>query len=136
MGEVWGMNSLPSPDNITTLAENEVFVFGSNRAGRHGKGAAKTALKWGARYGQGEGLMGQTYGISTKDANLNVLSLREIGMNVDRFIHFASVHSELIFLVTAIGTGLAGLKTTDIAPMFRDSPYNVRLPKSFLEVLR
>lgn len=129
------MNPNPAPDHITQLADNEVFVFGSNRGGRHGKGAAKTALKWGAVYGQGEGLMGQTYGISTKDANLNVLSLREIQINVDRFVRVARAYRELTFLVTAIGTGLAKLKTSDIAPMFKDAPDNVRLPKSFLEVL-
>lgn len=129
------MNPIPSPDHITHLAPNECFVFGSNRGGRHGKGAAKQALKWGARLGQGEGLMGQTYGISTKDANLNVLSLREIEINVARFVRFAAAHPEFTFLVTAIGTGLAKLKTTDIAPMFRDAPDNVRLPKSFIAVL-
>ena len=75
------MNTMPSPDHITRLAFNEVFVFGSNRAGRHGKGAAKTALKWGARMGQGEGLMGHTYGLCTKDANIQTLSLREIQIN-------------------------------------------------------
>lgn len=126
---------LPSPDLITSLASNEVFVFGSNRSGRHGKGAAKTALKWGARMGQGEGLMGQTYGLSTKDANIQTLPLRAIQINVDRFIRFATEHPELTFLVTAIGTGLAKLRVADIAPMFRDAPSNVYLPKSFLEVL-
>ena len=130
------MNLIPSPSDITTLARNEVFVFGSNRGGRHGKGAAKQAVKWGARMGQGEGLMGQTYGISTKDANLQVLTLREIQINVDRFIRCALTHPELIFLVTAIGTGLAKLKVSDIAPMFRGAPDNVRLPKSFLETLK
>ncbi len=130
------MNPIPSPDHIMQLADNEVFVFGSNRGGRHGKGAAKLALKWGAKLGQGEGLMGQTYGISTKDANLNVLSLREIGINVERFIRCANTHPELTFLVTAIGTGLARCKVSDIAPMFKDAPPNVRLPRSFLEVLK
>lgn len=126
---------IPASDHITQLADNQIFVFGSNRAGRHGKGAAKTAVKWGAIYGQGEGLMGQTYGLSTKDARLNVLSLREIQINVDRFIRVATAHPELTFLVTAVGTGLAHLRTSDIAPMFKDAPFNVRLPKSFLDIL-
>ena len=85
--------------------------------------------------GQGEGLMGQTYGISTKDANLRVLSLREIQINVERFLRVATSKPELTFLVTAIGTGLAKLKVSDIAPMFRGAPDNVRLPKSFLDIL-
>lgn len=55
-----------TPDKITKLSENEIFVFGSNQSGRHGKGAAKTALGWGAKWGQAEGLQGKTYGIPTK----------------------------------------------------------------------
>jgi len=124
-----------SSDNITELADHEVFVFGSNRSGRHGRGAAKTALKWGARMGVGEGHEGQTYGISTKDANIQTLSLREIQINVDRFIRYAEKHPELTFLVTEVGCGLAGFKPKDIAPMFKNPPANVALPKSFWEVL-
>ncbi len=126
---------LPSPALITSLAPNEVFVFGSNRSGRHGKGAAKTALKWGARMGVGEGLSGQTYGISTKDARIQTLPLSAIQINVDRFIRFANTRADLTFLVTPIGTGLAKLRAADIAPFFRDAPSNVRLPQAFLDVI-
>ena len=124
-----------TPDNITALKSNEVFTYGSNTAGRHGKGAAKTALKWGARMGVGEGHEGQTYALSTKDAKLNVLSLREIQINVDRYLRYATAHPELTFLTTAIGTGLARLAVKDIAPMFKGAPANVALPKSFWDVL-
>ena len=135
------MNPVPpqfTPDPVTELLEGQVFVFGSNRAGRHGRGAAKTALKWGAIYGQGEGLMGQTYGIPTKGRKMEVLTLREIGYAVDRFLRFAEAHPELTFLVTPVGCGLAGYSPKDIAPLFLPPPFNpinVILPESFFKVL-
>ena len=61
-----------TPDVITELKDNEIFIFGSNLSGRHGKGAAKTALGWGAKWGQAKGLQGKTYGIPTKDADIRV----------------------------------------------------------------
>lgn len=120
--------------NITSLKENEIFVFGSNYAGKHGKGAAKDALKFGAKWGQGVGLMGRTYGIATKDSRLNVLPIIQIGWQIEKFVRFASAHTELQFLVTPIGCGLAGYKPKDIAPLFFrfKIPSNVILPDSFL----
>lgn len=119
---------------ITHLSENEVFVFGSNRAGRHGRGAALTALrKFGAKRGQGIGLMGQSYGIPTKGRKLEVLTLEEIRVQVQRFLRFATSNPELRFLVTAIGCGLAGYNPKQIAPMFRNAPSNVVLPPEFLQ---
>lgn len=117
---------------ITKLEPNEVFVFGSNRAGRHGKGAALTAYrKFGARNGQGSGLMGQSYGIPTKGWKLDVLSLNEISSQVEKFLRFASAHPELKFLVTEIGCGLAGYSPKEIAPMFQGATPNVVLPDRF-----
>ena len=75
-----------SQEPITNLKDNEIFVFGSNEAGIHGAGAARTALKWGAVLGVGTGLMGQTYAIPTKDKNLNTLELGDIKDYVDLFI--------------------------------------------------
>ena len=126
-----------TPENIVTLEPNQIFVFGSNTQGRHGKGAAKTALnKFGAKWGCGDGLQGRSYGISTKDHRLKTLSLDRIQSKVRRFIRFATEHPELHFLVTAIGCGLAGYKPEDIAPMFKDAPENVSLPQSFWDSLR
>jgi hypothetical protein len=123
-----------TPENITSLNENEVFVFGSNYAGRHGKGAALTALrKFGARNGQGMGLMGQSYGIATKDEHLRVLPLHRIEVQVARFLRHAAQHPEKRYLVTQIGCGLAGYQPRDIAPFFRDAPPNVVLPVSFIQ---
>lgn len=123
-----------TPPNITSLAPNEVFTYGSNAAGRHGSGAAKTALQWGAVYGR-DGFAGQTYGISTKDEHIQTLPLHEVALEVAAFIGFAIMHPDLHFLVTAIGCGLAGYAPADIAPMFRDIPANVSLPQSFWDVL-
>jgi hypothetical protein len=109
-----------------------IFVFGSNLAGRHGKGAALYAKKYkGAVYGRSTGLMGRSYGIPTKDANLRTLPLDWIERYVRDFIEFAREHTEMTFEVTAIGCGLAGYTPTDIAHFFRGSPPNVILPESF-----
>lgn len=123
-----------SPDNITSLSDNEVFVFGSNLAGRHGKGAAKTALKWGAKFGQGFGLQGKTFAIPTKHKNVyNSLTLEEIKPYVDRFITFAKANKDLKFLVTEIGCGLAGYSPKEIAPLFNEAIdiENIYLPIRF-----
>lgn len=110
----------------------KIFVFGSNLAGRHGAGAALFARKkCGAIYGQGEGLQGQSYGIPTKDENIQTLSLTEIAFHVDRFKKFATEHPEFEFEITPIGCGLAGYKPRDIAPMFLGAPNNCILPDEF-----
>jgi len=130
-----------TPPYITSLEPNQVFVFGSNLAGRHGRGAALMAYRmFGALHGQGEGLMGRSYGIATKDRWLNVLPVAAIKIGVDQFIEFAGEHPELEFLVTEIGCGLAGYKPEDIAPLFapivRDSRLkNIALPTSFWRVI-
>jgi hypothetical protein len=117
-------------------SETRIFVFGSNLAGRHGKGAALFAAKnRGAIYGQGEGLQGQSYGIPTKDANIETLPLDAVRGHVMRFLDFARAHPELRFQVTAIGCGLAGYTPDQIAPLFRDAPANCDLPEEFSEVL-
>ena len=123
-----------TPENINKLEENQIFVFGSNLSGRHGKGAAKTALGWGAKWGQAKGLQGKTYGIPTKDASIRrTLSIKEIKPFVDEFIEFAKVNKELIFLVTEIGCGLAGLKPEEVAPLFKEAVNvsNIHLPSRF-----
>lgn len=107
-----------------------IFVFGSNLAGRHGKGAALTAKqKYGAIQGQGYGLQGQSFAIPTKDECLRTLPIHRIQQYVDRFIAFTVGTPELKFNITPIGCGLAGYAPKDIAPLFKsclDLP-NVRL---------
>ena len=111
---------------------NMIFVFGSNEAGVHGAGAARFALdKKGAIMGQAFGMQGNSFAIPTKDKTIrNTLSLDEIKVYVNRFIDFARTqtdrrHAPLIYQVTCIGCGLAGLKHEDIAPMFRMATKNV-----------
>jgi hypothetical protein len=121
-----------TPEQVKKLAPNQVFVFGSNLGGRHGKGAAHTAMKlFGARFGKGVGLMGQSYGIPTKDHQMKVLPLPRIRLFVESFLGFAESRPELEFLVTKIGCGLAGYDIASIAPMFSKVPTNVILPKEF-----
>jgi len=108
---------------------NIIFVFGSNLAGRHGKGAALFALEnYGAVYGKGIGRTGRAYAIPTKDGSLNVLNLKVIKTHVEAFIVYALANPDLTFLVTRIGCGLAGYDDSEIAPFFKNAPSNCTLP--------
>lgn len=113
-----------------------VFVFGSNLAGRHGKGAAKEAfLNWGAEYGNGIGRQGNSYAIPTKDENLQTLSLEEIKPHIDTFIEYARQNENSYFILTPIGSGLAGHDPLDIAHLFWIRPtHNIYYPKEFIYV--
>lgn len=120
------------------MAKRKIFVFGSNKAGRHGKGVAKFALEnHGAIYGLGWAMQGNSYAIPTKDEKLRTLPLDEIERYVRGFIRFVeSPHGKTLeFNVTAIGCGLAGYSPRDIAPMFEGAPMNVILPDEFIYVL-
>jgi hypothetical protein len=121
-----------SPKWINALQKDEIFVFGSNASGFHAGGAARQAMQWGAVWGQGAGLQGQTYAIPTMFA-----TVAEIKPGVDEFLNFAGAHLELKFLVTEIGCGIAGFTPADIAPLFRpvidENIGNVYLPESFLQ---
>ncbi|MDR1936873.1 MAG: hypothetical protein LBQ73_00055 [Tannerellaceae bacterium] len=114
---------------MNSLSSDEVFVFGSNLAGYHDGGAARTALKkFGAIYGQGVGLQGQSYAIPTMQGGTET-----IAPYVDEFINFAKEHPELFFYVTRIGCGIAGFRDEEIAPLFKNALElsNVCLPESF-----
>ena len=113
-------------EEITTLPDNHIFVFGSNLAGRHGKGAALTAKNcFGAVYGQGFGEQGQSYAVPTKDAKLKTLPLTEIKKHVDVLLEHARNHPHKTFHVTRIGCGLAGYKDHQVAPLFKGASRNV-----------
>lgn len=120
-----------TPNVISSLKADEVFVFGSNLYGHHAGGAARAAvMKFGAIWGQGVGLQGQSYAIPTMQGGVETIK-----PYVDQFIDFAKEHTELFFYVTRIGCGIAGFRDRDIAPLFKDamSISNVCLPKSFIE---
>lgn len=123
-----------TPAYITSLKPNEIFVFGSNLAGNHAGGAARLAyVKWGAVWGQGVGLQGQTYAIPTMHGGVEA-----IRPYVEEFIRFAETHPEQVFLVTEIGCGIAGFTPEEIAPLFAAAVpvQNVFLPERFWEVLK
>lgn len=112
-----------------------VFVFGSNLAGRHGKGAALEAAKhWGAEYGNGWGAQGNAYAIPTKNRSMVTMKLVAIRQFVSGFILYAKLYRDRRFLVTKIGCGLAGYKEEEIAPMFKGAPENCVLPKGWREM--
>ncbi len=118
-----------TPDFITELQPDEVFVFGSNLAGSHGGGAAYVAWRrFGAVMGQGVGLQGQSYAIPTMQGGVETIK-----PYVDEFIAFAKTHPELFFYVTRIGCGIAGFRDEEIAPLFSDAVGvpNICLPESF-----
>ena len=122
-----------TPEKIEELAINEIFVFGSNLDGMHGGGAARVACKhFGAVWGQGTGLQGQSYAIPTMQGGP-----KTIEPYVEEFISFAKEHRELDFLVTRIGCGIAGFKDEEIAPLFSDAleEKNIILPKKFVEII-
>lgn len=124
-----------SPDNITKLKENEIFVFGSNLSGFHGGGAAKMAYdNFGSEWENPNGIQGQSYAIPTKSEFITrTLTIEEIKPYVDEFIEFAKENKDLTFLVTEIGCGLAGLEIKDVAPLFKNAEdlSNVHLPYNF-----
>ena len=127
-------NDIPRPDytpeRITELKADEIFVFGSNLAGMHGGGAAYLAFrKFGAVMGCGVGLRGQSYAIPTMQGGVETIK-----PYVDDFISFAKSRPDLFFYVTRIGCGIAGFKDKDIAPLFKDAAgvENICLPKSFV----
>jgi hypothetical protein len=115
----------------------DMFVFGSNKAGRHGKGAALTArLKHGAIYGKGFAAQGDSYAIPTKGYRLEPLPLEEIKGYVEGFLRFAHTYPNIRFTVTNIGCGLAGYKPAQIAPFFRGAPNNCYFSKEFEQYIR
>jgi len=126
-----------TPAHIIDLRPNECFVFGSNQRGIHGKGAARTAIKWGAIPGQGVGRAGSTYALPTCLSPGMPLPLDFIQVHVDAFIAHAAHSPETTFLVTEVGCGLAGYKPSQIAPMFVNAMQydNIHLPELFWHIL-
>lgn len=128
------LDALFTPENIMFLGKKDIFVFGSNLVGAHGSGAARIALnRFGAIWGQGEGLQGNSYAIPTMQGGVD--SVRPY---VNRFIAFAKEQKELTFYVTKIGCGIARFSISDMAPLFKHALElpNVKLPIEFVEVIK
>lgn len=123
-----------TPDHITELGPDDIFVFGSNLEGMHLGGAARTAReRFGAVMGQGEGPQGQSYAIPTMQGGIETIK-----PYVDRFIDLAREWDQNTFYVTRIGCGIAGFTPEEIAPLFDEAAdlYNVRLPKDFYDIIK
>ena len=123
-----------TPNMISALKDNEIFVFGSNLGGMHGGGAARAAYnRFGAVWGQGVGLQGQSYAIPTMQGGVETIK-----PYVDEFIEFAQAHPELKFLVTRIGCGIAGFRDEQIAPLFAAAidQDNIILPREFVDAIQ
>ncbi|MDE6392643.1 MAG: hypothetical protein K2L59_05190 [Muribaculaceae bacterium] len=123
-----------TPENITTLGEDEIFVFGSNLEGIHAGGAARVAYeRFGAVMGQGVGPQGQSYAIPTMQGGVETIK-----PYVDEFVRLAREWDQNTFYVTRIGCGIAGFTDEEIAPLFDEAYdlYNVRLPESFARIIR
>ena len=123
-----------TPENITELKPNEVFVFGSNMAGNHAGGAARTAVeKFGAIMGQAEGLQGQSYALPTLDENMNKVTPEQLQASLERLAEYARVNSSTTFYLTKIGCGIAGFTEEEMAKIIYCVllPYNVVLPQEF-----
>lgn len=129
-----------TPDFITSLDDNEVFVFGSNTMGLHGGGAAETArLFFGAEWGIAEGFRGSSYAIPSTwlDKTPEEEQLVKMQESVDRFAEFVKNHPDLTFYVTKIGCGIARHKTEDMALLFEKlvDADNVILPEEFVNII-
>lgn len=122
-----------TPENITELGPDDIFVFGSNLDGIHAGGAARVALeRFGAVMGQGVGIQGQSYAIPTMQGGVETIK-----PYVDQFLDLAYEWDQNTFYVTRIGCGIAGFTDEEIAPLFDRAldMYNVRLPKRFVEII-
>lgn len=127
-----------TPDIVISLEEDQIFVFGSNLAGRHGAGAAKLAKsRFGAEYGVGRWMTGQCYAIPTKNFQLKTQPIEKIEAEIKIFSQFTRRRTDRVFLVTEIGCGLAGYRPEEIAPLFdwAVEQENISLPLRFWEII-
>jgi len=127
-----------TPNDIQTLNENEIFVFGSNAVGSHGGGAAWLAHRqFGALMGVGEGFTGQCYAVPTLDVNLERVQLRPLFNSLQKLRNEILANPDKHFLITRLGCGIAGFQDFEVAPLMYDFTEleNVSLPKEFIEIL-
>lgn len=128
-----------TPQLISLLNSNEILVFESNTSGKHERGTAKLALEFGAQYGKGIGLVGNTYAIPIKGSDLKrALTLSQIEGYIQKFISFAIENKDLNFLVTNIGYDFKSYRSKDIAPLFKETLEldNVALPIEWYKIIK
>lgn len=128
-----------TPEFVESLRDGQVFVFGSNLIGYHSGGASLMAMqRFGAVWGQAEGVQGRSYAIPVDirgEAVENVSAYMK--RHIDKFLSYAKAHKEQSFLVTRIGCGVAGFDDEFMASFFKEAMKmeNVCLPKSFVDIL-
>lgn len=130
-------------DDMAPIAESEIFVFGSNLKGRHGKGAALTAMKeYGAEYGVGEGFTGRCYALPTRNANqigeraeVTTLELAEVRNHIKVFLAAAEAEKDKRFYVSRVGCGHAGFSDEQIGRLFAGAPANCSLPIEWMSFI-
>jgi hypothetical protein len=128
-----------TPHLISSLNENEILVFESNTIGKHDRGTAKLAVEFGAKWGQGIGLVGNTYAIPIKGSDLKRnLTLQQIEGYIDKFIEFAKKRQDLFFIVTSIGSDFKSYSSKEIAPLFIETLEleNVSLPSQWYKFFK
>lgn len=112
-----------TPEMVTELAPGEVLVVGTNVAGLHAGGAAAFAhQRFGLRWGVGEGLCGQAYALPTMEGFPALFTASR------RFMNYAQLSHDLVFLLTKVGCGIAGYQEAEVASLFREVPVNVVKP--------
>lgn len=115
-------------DRITSLPSNHIFVFGSNRAGQHLGGAAADAYHYfGAQMGVGIGMTGRSYAIPTLTKNMTKMRGPDLISHIHGFMLYAQQHPKLTFVLTPIGTGIAGWSVDLIADMFWVEQWSLHL---------
>ena len=123
-----------TPDKITHLPKNSVFVFGSNLNGHHSGGAAKVAHEeFDADWGVGEGFMELSYAFPTLDENMQKRSKKDLELSRDKLFNSCKLYPNLTFYLTKVGLGIAGYAISEIAPLFDNPPSNMTIPREFHE---
>ena len=124
-----------TPEEITSIEDWEIFVFGSNLAGEHGGGAARLAQKkFYAESGVGEGRTGQSYAFPTLTKDGEKVTKKDLKESINKLIQSAAHETSRIYLVTKVGCGIAGFKEEEMMELFRarkDMPANIVLPKGW-----
>lgn len=131
-----------TPEHITSLKHGEIFVFGSNRLGKHIGGAARIAKdNFGAQEGVSEGITGQSYAIPTLDENFGRVSLIDLTISITLFLEHVKIHKDrYTYYLTKIGCGIAGWDVRDVRVVFKIClkrifngvvPENLYIPKEF-----
>ena len=119
---------------ITSLKPNQIFVFGSNIAGKHMGGAALYAKEhFGALEGFGRGWYGQSYAFPTLDENFQKRDRIRLESTRDHLYKVAKNNPDKEFLMTAVGTGIAGYSHKYMKSLFVNAPKNVILPLEWLD---